>query len=350
MLITGNTGFIGSWLTLWLTNLGADVKGYSKNIPTNPSLFKKLKLEKEMVQYFGDVTDRRKLKNAVKRSDPEYIFHLAGQSIVLNSFKNPLETFHTNIIGTANLLDILKDEHGCRSVIIFTSDKCYRNEDNKKYFKENNPLGGNDPYSSSKAGAELITNSYRKSFFDKMKFPGIATIRSGNVIGGGDWSEFRIVPDTIRSLNSKKPISIRNPDAIRPFQFVLEPISAMLDLSLNLTKNPKKFSDAWNVGPYSRKMTNVQNLVDEIIKKWGSGSFRIEKEKKVKEANILLLNSEKIKNELKWNSAYSTSEAIHQTIKWYKNDLVSNDNYQFSLNQINEYILKAKNQKILWAV
>ncbi len=351
MFITGHTGFIGSWLSLWLHNLGANVTGYSKDIPSRPSLFERLNLKNDINHIFGDVNDLKSLKRCMNKSKPQFVFHLAAQPIVLTSYKDPLDTFQTNIMGTANILECLRSSSDVKASVIFTSDKCYENNDTIRYFKENDSLGGMDPYSASKGAAEIITSSFRRSFFeDKDHALGIATIRSGNVIGGGDWSKYRIIPDSIRSIISENPISIRNPNHVRPFQFVLEPLSAMLNLSVSLKQEPTKYSGSWNVGPNSKKMLTVKALVKEIIKNWGDGEFTISsKGKKEIESKILLLNSTKIKNHLRWHSSYSIEEGVKETVNWYKNNLEKENIKEFSIKQISDYYLISKQRKISWA-
>ena len=246
ILVTGHTGFIGTWMSLWLDFLGAKVVGYSLS-PVKPSMFETVKLNKNITHIIGDVTDFKKLKQIIKINKPEFVFHLAAQAIVRESYDNPLTTFQTNVMGTANILESIKNS-SVKSCIIMTSDKCYDNKELGRSFKESDSMGGDDPYSASKGAAELVTAAYRNSFF-KNNDIGIASVRSGNVIGGGDWSTDRLIPDCIRALYKNKLISIRNPYAVRPWQFVLEPISGMFSLSLHLRRNPTQFSEPWNFGP-----------------------------------------------------------------------------------------------------
>ena len=236
ILITGHTGFIGTWMSLWLHLLGANVIGYSQKPPTKPSIFEIVKLKKNITHVIGDINDFRKLQQTIKTNKPEFVFHLAAQAIVRESYEHPLETFQTNVVGTANILESLKNS-SVKSCVIMTSDKCYENKEFGHAFNENDPMGGNDPYSASKGSAELVVAAYHNSFFkNKSKKIGIASVRAGNVIGGGDWAKDRLIPDCFRALYSGRKIVLRNPKSVRPWQFVLEPISGMLCLAAHLRK------------------------------------------------------------------------------------------------------------------
>jgi CDP-glucose 4,6-dehydratase len=356
IFLTGHTGFIGSWLSIWLTTLGANVIGYSIKPPSNPSMFDILGIKKSIIHIHGDVNNEKLLERKILEHKPTFLFHLAAQSLVKNSYKNTKDTFQTNVMGTVNILEIVKHVKFIKNVIIMTSDKSYENYEKNKFYKEGDPLGGNDPYSASKGATEIITNSYRKSFFqnDKKLKIGLSTIRAGNVIGGGDWAKNRIIPDCIRALKSKKPIHVRNPDSTRPFQFVLEPISAMLWVSANMNKDPKSFSTAWNVGPDKKfGEIKVKTLVPKIIKEWKSGTWMVEVDKTQKkhhESKTLMLDSSKIKNLLKWYPTLSINEAIKNTTDWYKTYYEkSEDIEEFTLKQIEEYVKKAKELNIVWS-
>jgi len=344
VLVTGHTGFIGTWMSLWLNHLGAKVIGYSLKPPTKPSIFETTKLEKNISHVIGDVTNFSKLQQIIKTNKPEFVFHLAAQAIVRKSYDNPLETFQTNVMGTANILESIKNS-SVKSCIIMTSDKCYENKELHRAFKEDDPMGGNDPYSASKGAAELVTTAYRNSFFKNNKI-GIASIRAGNVIGGGDWSTDRLIPDCFRSLYQNKIISIRNPDAVRPWQFVLEPISGMLYLSLHLRKNPIHFSEPWNFGPSSSKKITVEQMVKQIIQQWGKGEYKKkskEQDKKYHEAKVLRLNSTKAKKSLGWSSIYTNNESLSETIEWYAQYNNNKNNMkEFTIKQIQKYMKKMK--------
>lgn len=355
VFVTGHTGFIGSWLTLWLKSLGANVVGFSLQPPTVPSLFEILQLEKQINHIEGDVYNITHLSESIEKFKPEIIFHLAAQSIVLQSYKNPLDTYKTNIMGTINLLDTIRNSQNVKACVMFTSDKCYDNKELIDYaYKETDPMGGFDPYSSSKGASELIISSYRNSFFNDEKNTtkqvGIASIRAGNVIGGGDWAENRIIPDCIRSIISKKKIHLRNPNAYRPWQYVLEPISGMLYLSCKMLKNQKKFSEAWNFGP-AESNTTVKDLVSKIIEKWHDGNYDEEKqENSLYESSFLKLNCEKAHKLLNWFPTYSLEETTTETISWYKSFYdKGTDMMKFSVKQIENYVKKATKKEIEWA-
>jgi len=356
VFLTGHTGFIGSWLSIWLTTLGANVIGYSIKPPSNPSMYEILKIKNSITHIHGDVNNKKFLEKKILEHKPNFLFHLAAQSLVKNSYENTKDTFQTNVMGTINILEIVKHEKFIKNVIVMTSDKSYENNEKNKFYKEGDALGGNDPYSASKGAVEIITNSYRKSFFENSKNNRIAlsTVRAGNVIGGGDWAKNRIFPDCIRALISKKPIHIRNPESTRPFQFVLEPISAILSISANMNKEPKLFSTAWNVGPDKKfGKIKVKTLVPKIIKEWGNGTWTVKNhdtQKEHHEAKMLMLDSSKIKNLLKWYPTLSINEAIKNTTDWYKKYYEKpEDIEEFTLKQIEEYVKKAKELNIVWS-
>ncbi len=343
VFITGHTGFIGTWMALWLHMLGAKVIGYSLKPSTKPSLFNILKLKKNITHIIGDINNFEKLQQAIKINKPEFVFHLAAQAIVRESYTHPLKTFQTNIMGTANILESIKNS-SVKSCIIMTSDKCYENKEVGHAFKESDPMGGRDPYSASKGGAELVTASYQHSFFNDKEI-GIASVRAGNVIGGGDWSIDRLIPDCFRALNQNKKILVRNPNAVRPWQFVLEPISGMLSLALHLRKNPTQFSEPWNFGPNSSKKLTVEELVIKIIEQWGKGKYQKKinkKDKELHEAKILLLNSTKASKLLNWSSTYTNYESLSETIEWYKQFYNKNDIKKLTIKQIQKYTNRIK--------
>ena len=279
ILITGHTGFKGSWLTLWLTKLGAKVIGYSLEPPTKPSLFEILNLKEKIVHIIGDIKDEEKLKNIFKKYKPDIVFHLAAQSLVRFSYKEPKLTYETNVMGTLNVLEAVREAKSVKVVIIVTSDKCYENKEWVYGYRENDPLGGHDPYSSSKACAELVVEAYRNSFFNPKNYGkthqvALATVRAGNVIGGGDWQVDRLIPDCVKALSKGKPIKIRNPNAIRPWQHVLEPLSGYLLLVQKMWKEPTKYCEAWNFGPYEKDIATVKEIVEKVINLWGKENTR----------------------------------------------------------------------------
>lgn len=354
VFVTGHTGFQGSWLSLWLKSLGSTVIGYSLKPPTNPSLFKILKMEKELIHIIGDVRDYTFLQKCMKKHKPDIIFHLAAQPLVRESYQKPIETFEVNVMGTANVLESIRNTQSVKAGIIMTSDKCYENKETNHAYKENDPLGGHDPYSASKGAAEIVTSSYNRSFFDT-KFKdkaGIASIRAGNVIGGGDWATDRIIPDAMRSLFLRKQIQVRNPNAIRPWQHVLEPISGMLLLGQKMLENPQKYSGPWNFGPNISDSRNVKELIKNVLKEWKKQGKWKDVSKKLKnqvhEANYLRLDSTKAKKHLRWKTVYSFDECTKETTLWYWNYLEKKDMKEFTEIQIERYIEKAKNKKMIW--
>ena len=358
VFVTGHTGFIGSWLVLWLQSLGAKVIGYSLEPPTKPSLFETLSLENEITHIIGDIQDKQNLSDNIEKHKPEIVIHLAAQSLVRASYEDPSKTFQTNILGAVNILDSIRKLDYVKACVIMTSDKCYQNLNSNHFHKETDPLGGNDPYSASKGAAEIITNSFRNSFFNTEKNhdknTGIASVRAGNVIGGGDWARDRIIPDCITALTTEKKIRVRNSSSIRPWQFVLEPISGILWLSSKLYTNPKTYSTAWNFGPNQTNKITVEKIVQNIIKIWNRGDW-VDVSKESKDQSIesvsLLLDSTKALNSLEWKTIYSLETAINETISWYKsyyNNHVSMR--ELSINQIEQYSKKANQMNIAWGI
>lgn len=355
VFVTGNTGFMGTWLSLWLSNLGSKVVGYSKELSTKNYIINSLLKENKIHQILDDVNNLESITACISKYKPDYVFHLAAQSLVRESYEQPILTFQTNIMGTINVLEAIRNFSFIKSCIVVTSDKCYDNKEIEYAYKETDPLGGYDPYSASKGATELVTASYRNSFFlsgDK-PFTPISTARAGNIIGGGDWANHRIIPDCINALIENKPIQVRNPNSIRPWQFVLESISGLLLLSQKMKNNPNQFASSWNFGPNtSSKMISVQNLVQLIISEWGKGDWSdISKDSKQlpHEAKYLMLDSNKSKNNLGWNTIYSIEEAIHETVNWYKENSIRPQNmYEFSLKQINNYVRKAQKMNMSW--
>ena len=337
ILITGHTGFKGSWLSLWLTEIGASVIGYALEAETQPNLFTALELEKKIKHYIADIRDYTKLNEVIQKEQPEIIFHMAAQPLVRRSYKDPRETYEVNVMGTVNLLEAVRHCDSVRTVINITTDKVYENQDYGQAFREDDALGGYDPYSSSKAASELVTASYRNSFFKEQGI-GLASARAGNVIGGGDWSEDRLIPDCIRALESKKTIEIRNPYATRPWQHVLEPLAGYLQLAIKLNQDPKSFSQAWNFGPRHDSVINVEELVKKLISSWGSGDYSVDQGEHVHEAKFLELDIQKAVRKLNYSPILSIEENLSMTIDWYKEFYQNPEAIEaFSLNQIKTY-------------
>ena len=339
ILITGSTGFKGSWLAIWLKNMGADVYGYALKPITKKDNFVVSNLEKIITQEYGNISNYKKLKTLIEKINPHIIFHLAAQPIVKESYENPLETLSTNVMGTANLFDICKDNLKIKVIVNVTSDKCYLNLDENKLFTEDDQLGGKDIYSASKACSEIVNYAYYNSFFKDKKLS-IASARAGNVIGGGDWQSSRIVPDAIRAYESKKELLIRMPNATRPWQHVLEPLMGYLLLAARMYSEPKKYDGAWNFGPSTRKNLTVGELVSQISSKFDNLKYKTINND-IYEPNYLRLSSLKAKKQLGWKKILTDKEMVHLIAEWYLN-YKEEDIYNLCSKQI-EYYLKRYN-------
>jgi CDP-glucose 4,6-dehydratase len=322
IFVTGNTGFKGSWLTLWLEQLGANVYGFSNRGKTQPSMFKDLGIEKNITQFYGDIADRKSLFDALKIVKPDFIFHLAAQSIVSTSYSNPLETFKTNSLGTATLLDVMVElDFNCVAVMI-TSDKCYENDERVTGYREEDRLGGHDPYSASKAAAEIFLSAYIRSFFIQGSKQIIGIARAGNVIGGGDWNTNRIVVDCAKAWLHSEKVSIRNPDATRPWQHVLEPLSGYLRLAQKLSESQDLHGEAFNFGPKESNVYTVNEIVSQLGKHWGhvdvAQHLELSGNKTMHESSLLSLNCEKAAQELSWSPRLEIDECLKLVADWYK--------------------------------
>jgi len=356
ILITGNTGFKGSWLSTWLLNLGANVYGYANDIPSKPSMFEVLELNNRMVSINGDVRDIKHLEKNIKQIKPDFIFHLAAQALVSVSYSSPIDTITTNVVGTANILESIKNiKHECVCVII-TSDKCYDNLEWVWGYKETDELGGKDIYSGSKGAAELIFKSYFHSFLTKKNNIKLATTRAGNVIGGGDWAKDRIVPDCIRAWSENKPVEIRSPNATRPWQHVLEPLSGYLNLAEKLFFNNQRNElngQSFNFGPLSQHNHTVEDIIKDLSSHWDFDNsfspYEITDNIAFDEAGLLKLNCDKALFYLKWFPVLDYKQLIDFTGSWYYN---YNNNYknmhELTLAQIKAYEEIAKQKNIKW--
>ena len=319
VLVTGDTGFKGSWLSLWLSKLGATVIGLGLPPVTSEDNFVLAGVGRRIRHIDGDIRDPEIVSEILRDTQPDFVFHLAAQALVLDSYRDPHATFTTNIVGTLNVLEAIRNDPCVKAAVMITSDKCYENREWYHGYRESDPLGGRDPYSASKGAAEIVISSYIRSFFSGENTPAVASVRAGNVIGGGDWGKERIVPDCIRALTAGYPIEIRNPQAVRPWQHVLDPLSGYLSLGSALARDGKKFSGAWNFGPCHQNAVSVQALVEEIIRQWGSGSFRIDAmENACAESKILMLDISKAVHVLGWSPCLSLEEAIRFTIGEYR--------------------------------
>ena len=354
VLITGHTGFKGSWLAIWLRELGADVAGLSLEPPSDPNNFKACGLEPKIKHFIGDVRDYATVRRVFDEIRPEIVFHLAAQAFVRYSYEYPQETLETNILGTANILEAVRTTDHVNTLVVITSDKCYENREQVWGYKENDPMGGDDPYSASKGAAEIVFRAYLRSFFNHHDILGAVTARAGNVIGGGDWGRDRIVADCFRELSRKEPIHVRNPMAIRPWQHVLEPLSGYLWLGARLKEDSRRFSGGWNFGPADAAARTVADLVKAILREWKSGEFidvSGANDARLHEAGWLRLSCDKAHALLPWSAILSFEETVEMTAKWYKYFYEYQDTnmYQYCAHQIREYTQLAAERGQLWA-
>tara|TARA_X000001036_G_C20672500_1_gene802966 strand:+ start:778 stop:1863 length:1086 start_codon:yes stop_codon:yes gene_type:complete len=350
ILITGDTGFKGSWLALWLVELGADVYGYSLPPLKEEDNYVICNLENQIKHIDGDIRDLDKLVNYVKEINPEIIFHMAAQALVIDSYKNPHHTFSTNIIGVVNVLEAIRVTPSVKVAINITSDKCYKNNEWVWGYRETDPMGGDDPYSASKGASELITWSYIQSFFSNNSLANIGSARAGNVIGAGDWSENRIIPDYYRALKTGEKLKIRNPNSTRPWQHVLEPLSGYLTLASKLYLQGKKFQGGWNFGP----IESTNRKVFDVIKSIDEGNVNIElgseKISSMKEAILLNLDISKARNFLNWKPALSFKETMNITREGYKSDISGYSSEKNRTKTIKQYIEIARSKEISWSI
>lgn len=342
VFITGHTGFKGSWLSLWLYDLGAKVTGYALQPPTKPSLFELCRIDGMVKSIIADVRDLKALSCAMSGAGPEIVIHMAAQPLVLESYEDPVETYSTNVMGTVNLFEAVRRCKGIKAVINVTSDKCYENRERVRGYRENEPMGGFDPYSNSKGCSELVTSAYRNSFFSPAgsdaHAAGLASARSGNVMGGGDWAKDRLIPDCVRALLKGEKIMIRNPAAIRPWQHVLEPLSGYLVLAQRLYGSGPEFSQAWNFGPESRDEKSVEWIVKRICDNWGGGaSYETSAGDHPHEATCLKLDHSKAKTRLGWRPRWKLEHSIGKVVEWTKAYGRKEDLTGVSLKQIEEY-------------
>lgn len=340
VFVTGHTGFKGAWLITWLHLLGAEIKGYALEPEDEKGLFNIIASQIKFDHVIGDIRDKAKLNREIQNFQPDIIFHLAAQALVRRSYEIPSETFEVNAVGTANVLEAVNKLPGKCTIIVITTDKVYENKEINYHYKEDDVLGGYDPYSASKAATEIVVSSFRNSFFNVAKYAvhqkAIASVRAGNVIGGGDWSKDRIIPDIVRSLMANETIPVRNPKAVRPWQHVLEPLSGYLLIGMLLDNNAVKYSGAYNFGPAAEDHLPVKELVDIAIACWGSGAWKDTSDAiQVHEAGLLQLDINKAKKELSWHPKLVSKEAIEWTINWYKQN--SSSIFEYTIQQIKMY-------------
>lgn len=345
VFVTGHTGFKGSWLCLWLHALGAEITGYSLKPKTTQNLYDLCRTDELVTSIYGDIRDLTKLQTAIINAKPEIVIHMAAQSIVRHSYYEPVQTYEVNVLGTVNVLEAIRNAINkgvsIKTFINVTSDKCYENKEWAWGYREDDQLGGYDPYSNSKACSELVTSSYRNSFFNPIYVNqhglNIATARAGNVIGGGDWTKDRLVPDCIRAILSSTPLNIRNANAIRPWQHVLEPLSGYLVLAQNMYNSSGHYSQGWNFGPNSQDERTVEYVVQYLIKKWGKEIPVKQIQGEAHEAHILKLDCSKSKSVLKWNTRWNLEIALDKVIEWTRVYQSGEDVREICLSQINQY-------------
>ena len=343
VFITGHTGFKGSWLCLWLHSLGAKVTGYALQPPTQPSLFELCRVEELVTSITGDVRDREGLTNAMVKADPEIVIHMAAQALVRDSYQNPVDTYAINVMGTVHLLEAVRVSKSVKAVVNVTTDKCYENKEWAWGYRENEPMGGYDPYSNSKGCSELVTSSYRSSFFHSNEYEkhgvGVASARAGNVIGGGDWAVDRLIPDCINALLLDEKIKIRNPHSIRPWQHVLEPLSGYLLLAQGLYEKGSLFGEGWNFGPNDSDAKPVEWIVQKICEQWGADAgYEIDSGVHPHEAHYLKLDCSKAKMQLNWAPRWNLEYTLGKIIDWVQAYNKKNDMRMICLEQIDDYM------------
>ncbi len=343
VFLTGHTGFKGSWLSLWLSSLGAQVKGYALNPPTSPSLFYEAEVGKVINSQIGDIRDQEVLHESMVSFNPDVLIHMAAQPLVRYSYDAPIETYEVNVIGTAKVLEVSRSCSNLKAIVNITTDKCYENDGRSQGYKENDPMGGYDPYSSSKGCAELVTSAYRRSFL-KDQGIGLASVRSGNVIGGGDWADDRLIPDILRSFEKGEPVVIRNPKATRPWQHVLEPLSGYLILAEKLYKNQKEYAEGWNFGSSEKDVKPVSWIMDKMISEWPDSSWELDQNSNPHEADFLKLDISKAKSKLGWKPVWELSHTLEKIISWHKSWLDKEDMQTICLAEIEEYTKDMNNE------
>jgi len=338
VFVTGHTGFKGGWLCLWLKQLGADVTGYALEPASTPSLFAVANVADGINSIIGDIRDREKLTQVMLEARPEVVIHMAAQALVRYSYQHPVETYEVNVMGTVNLLEAVRSCDSVKSVLVITSDKCYENRERDTGYREDEAMGGYDPYSNSKGCAELVVSAYRQSYFDHGKHVAIATARAGNVIGGGDWSADRLIPDMVRAFNADDDVVVRNPSAVRPWQHVLEALHGYLLLLEKMAESPATFSQGWNFGPEEKDARDVAWIVERFVSVWGDANWRIEADAgNLHEAHLLKLDCSKARRELAWQPVLGLEKAMEWIAEWYRRHRGGEDMAEFSNRQLQVY-------------
>lgn len=343
VLLTGHTGFKGGWLSLWLQSMGAKVTGYALEAPTRPSLFDVARIEEGMSSHMGDIRDLEHLLRVMREARPEIVIHMAAQALVRYSYANPVETYATNVMGTVHLLEAVRQTGGVRVVVNITSDKCYENQEWVWGYRENEPMGGFDPYSNSKGCAELVTSAYRNSYFPPERYSehgvALASVRAGNVIGGGDWAEDRLIPDFLRAISAGRPVIIRSPHAIRPWQHVLEPLSGYLNLAEKLWHHGKDYMGGWNFGPNDEDAKPVEWIVERMTQLWGEGAaWQLDGGVHPHEAHYLKLDISKARMRLGWQPRWNLDKTLSSIVDWHRVWQGGDDMRAFTCQQIKTYI------------
>jgi CDP-glucose 4,6-dehydratase len=339
VFLTGHTGFKGSWLSLWLQMMGADLKGYSLVPNTSPNLYTKAKVFENMESEIGDIRDLSSISKSMQDFNPDILIHMAAQPLVRLSYQEPVETFSTNVMGTVNVLEAARNCSNLKSIVSVTTDKCYENKEWEWGYRENEPMGGHDPYSSSKGCAELVTAAYRRSFFSSKETASLASARAGNVIGGGDWAEDRLIPDILNAFERSEPVIIRNPLSTRPWQHVLEPLSGYLLLAEHLYVLGDEFAEGWNFGPVDDDCKSVGWILDKMVNKWGNGaSWDLDLNNNPHEANFLKLDCSKAASRLKWHPKWKLEYTLELIINWHQNYLSKGNINEECINEIKNYL------------
>ena len=340
VFLTGHTGFKGSWLCLLLSHLGCKIKGYSLEPNTTPNLFNEARISKLIDSEIGDIRNLENVKKSIKKFKPDIIIHMAAQPLVRYSYIAPVETYEVNVLGTAHVLEAALGCETVKSFVNVTTDKCYENKEWEWAYRENEPIGGHDPYSSSKGCSELITSSYRKSFYEK-KGIGLASARAGNVIGGGDWAKDRLIPDILRAFEMDKPVLIRNPNSIRPWQHVLDPLSGYLKLAQSIYKSPKSFSGGWNFGPNEEDARPVIWILKQMVNAWPGAKWQLDKSKNnPHEANHLKLDISKAKTKLYWKPSWPLKLKLKHVVNWHRSWMAGEDMQAVTMNEIRDFVKK----------
>ena len=338
VFLTGHTGFKGSWLALWLQSMGAEVKGFALEPPTTPALFNEAKVAAGMASEIGDIRDLAAIASSMKAFNPDILIHMAAQPLVRLSYREPVETYATNVMGTVHVLEAARQCANLRAIVNVTTDKCYENREWEWGYRENEPMGGHDPYSNSKGCSELVTAAYRNSFFNAPDSAALGTARAGNVIGGGDWADDRLIPDILRAFERQQPVVIRNPLATRPWQHVLEPLSGYLVLAEKLYTEGAAFAQGWNFGPRDDDVQPVEWILDHMVERWGQGaSWHLDTAPQPHEAQLLKLDISKARAKLKWHPRWSLAHALDSIVDWHQAFLSGTDMHQKTLSQIHQF-------------